>query len=92
MGGRETQPATGTTGLPRCSRRRRRRGWRPARITSASQLTLPPGLATVQGAPATGWPRRLAGNVMSLVPMLVIFIAARRHCARPVAPAGLAGP
>ena len=32
----------------------------------------PLGLATLQGAHATGWPLRMAGNVLSLVPILVI--------------------
>jgi multiple sugar transport system permease protein len=52
----------------------------------------PPGLATFQEAHATGWPLLLAGSVMSLVPMLIIFMAAQRYLVRPLAAIGLAGP
>ena len=52
---------------------------------------LPLGLATSQGAHATEWTLLMAGNVMSLVPMLVIFFAAQRYFILSVAASGLAG-
>ena len=52
---------------------------------------LPLGLATFQGAHATEWTLLMAGNVMSLIPMLVIFFAAQRYFIRSVAATGLAG-
>jgi multiple sugar transport system permease protein len=65
--------------------------WPLIAITSTSQMTLPLGLATFQGAHATEWTLLMAGNVMSLVPMLVIFFAAQRYFVRSVAATGLAG-
>jgi multiple sugar transport system permease protein len=60
-------------------------------VTSTNQMTVPLGLATFQGAHATDWTLLMAGNVMSLVPMLVIFFAAQRYFIRSVAATGLAG-
>jgi multiple sugar transport system permease protein len=60
-------------------------------ITSTSQMTLPLGLATFQGAHSTEWTLLMAGNVMSLIPMLVIFFAAQRYFVRSVAATGLSG-
>ena len=60
-------------------------------VTSTDQMTLPLGLATFQGAHATEWTLLMAANVMSLVPMLLIFLAAQRYFIRSVAATGLAG-
>jgi multiple sugar transport system permease protein len=60
-------------------------------VTSPGQMTVPLGLATFQGAHSTEWPLLMAGNVMSLLPMLVIFFAAQRYFVRSVAATGLAG-
>ncbi len=57
--------------------------------TSTSEMTLPLGLATFQGAHSTQWTLLMAGNVMSLIPMLAVFFLAcatssgrSRHWAR----------
>ena len=63
---------------------------RPA-VTSTDKMTVPLGLATFQGAHSTEWTLLMAGNVMSLIPMLVIFFAAQRYFIRSVAATGLAG-
>ena len=60
-------------------------------ITSTGQMTLPLGLATFQGAHSTQWTLLMAGNVMSLFPMLLIFFVAQRYFVRSVAATGLAG-
>ena len=65
--------------------------WPLIAITSTSQMTLPLGLATFQGAHATEWTLLMAANVMSLVPMLAIFFLAQRYFIRSVASTGLAG-
>ena len=65
--------------------------WPLIAVTSTDQMTLPLGLATFQGAHATEWTLLMAGNVMSLIPMLVIFFAAQRYFIRSVAATGLAG-
>jgi multiple sugar transport system permease protein len=65
--------------------------WPLIAVTSTNQMTLPLGLATFQGAHQTQWTLMMAGNVMSLVPMLVIFFLAQRYFIRSVAATGLAG-
>jgi multiple sugar transport system permease protein len=65
--------------------------WPLIAVTSTSQMTLPLGLATFQGAHSTEWTLLMAGNVMSLVPMLLIFFVAQRYFVRSVAATGLAG-
>jgi multiple sugar transport system permease protein len=65
--------------------------WPLIAVTSTSQMTLPLGLATFQGAHATEWNLLMAANVMSLVPMLAVFFIAQRYFIRSVAATGLAG-
>ena len=65
--------------------------WPLIAVNSTNQMTLPLGLATFQSAHSTEWPLLMAGNVMSLLPMLVIFFAAQRYFIRSVAATGLAG-
>jgi multiple sugar transport system permease protein len=65
--------------------------WPLIAVNSTSQMTLPLGLATFQGAHATEWTLLMAGNVMSLTPMLVIFFIAQRYFVRSVAATGLTG-
>ncbi|HEY2641321.1 MAG TPA: carbohydrate ABC transporter permease [Streptosporangiaceae bacterium] len=65
--------------------------WPLIAITSTGQMTLPLGLATFQGAHSTEWTLLMAGNVMSLTPMIIIFFVAQRYFVRSVAATGLAG-
>jgi multiple sugar transport system permease protein len=65
--------------------------WPLIAINSTTQMTLPLGLATFQGGHSTEWTLLMAGNVMSLVPMLAIFFLAQRYFIRSVAATGLAG-
>jgi multiple sugar transport system permease protein len=65
--------------------------WPLIAVDSTSEMTLPLGLATFQGAHSTQWPLLMAGNMMSLVPMLVVFFVAQRYFVRSVAATGLAG-
>jgi multiple sugar transport system permease protein len=65
--------------------------WPLIAIDSTNQMTLPLGLATFQGAHSTEWTLLMAGNVMSLLPMLIIFFVAQRYFVRSVAATGLAG-
>jgi multiple sugar transport system permease protein len=60
-------------------------------VTSTNQMTLPLGLATFQGAHQTEVPLLMAANVMSLLPMLLVFFLAQRYFIRSVAATGLAG-
>jgi multiple sugar transport system permease protein len=65
--------------------------WPLIAITSTNNMTLPLGLATFQSAHSTEWTLLMAGNVMSLAPMLIIFFLAQRYFVRSVAATGLAG-
>jgi multiple sugar transport system permease protein len=60
-------------------------------ITNQDQMTVPLGLSYFQGAHQTNWPLLMAGNVMSLVPMLVVFVVAQRYFVQSVAGTGLKG-
>src|SRR6202012_3203048 len=65
--------------------------WPLIAVTSSDKMTLPLGLATFQGAHATQWTLLMAGNVVSLIPMLLVFFLAQRYFIRSVASTGLAG-
>jgi multiple sugar transport system permease protein len=65
--------------------------WPLIAINKTSEMTLPLGLAMFQSAHSTEWTLLMAGNVMSLIPMMVIFFAAQRYFIRSVAATGLAG-
>jgi multiple sugar transport system permease protein len=65
--------------------------WPLIAINQTSEMTVPLGLANFQGAHSTQWTLLMAGNVMSLIPMIIIFFAAQRYFIRSVAATGLAG-
>ncbi len=58
---------------------------------SPDHLTLPPGLATLQGAYTTNYPVIMAGGVLASVPVLVLFVVAQRYVIEGVARTGLKG-
>jgi multiple sugar transport system permease protein len=60
-------------------------------IQSEQHRTIQLGLETFQGTHETAWTLLMAGNVMSLVPMLVVFFAAQRYFIRSVATTGIKG-
>jgi multiple sugar transport system permease protein len=60
-------------------------------ITSQDQMTIPLGLSYFQGAHFVKWPLLMAANVMSLLPMLLVFIGAQRYFVQSVASTGLKG-
>jgi multiple sugar transport system permease protein len=60
-------------------------------INSENHMTLPLGLTTFEGAHNTQWQLLMAGNVFSLLPMLIVFFAAQRYFVRSVAATGLKG-
>jgi multiple sugar transport system permease protein len=65
--------------------------WPLIAIDKTSNMTLPLGLATFQSAHAISWTLLMAANVMTLLPLLIIFFAAQRYFLRSVAATGLAG-
>ena len=60
-------------------------------LFSPEKLTLPPGLATLQGAYTTNYPVIMAGGVLASVPVLVLFVLAQRYVIEGVARTGLKG-
>jgi multiple sugar transport system permease protein len=60
-------------------------------ITSTNQSTVQLGLASFQGAHITKWNLLMAGNVMALAPMLIVFVVAQRWFVRSLAATGIKG-
>ncbi len=60
-------------------------------INNQHAVTLQLGLTQFQGAHQTEWNLLMAGNVMSMIPMLVLFFAAQRFFVRGIATTGLKG-
>jgi multiple sugar transport system permease protein len=60
-------------------------------VNTENRMTLPLGLTTFQGSHTTRWELLMAGNVFSLLPMLLVFFAAQRYFVRSVAATGLKG-
>jgi multiple sugar transport system permease protein len=65
--------------------------WPLIAINQTDKMTLPLGLATFQSAHSTQWTLLMAGNVMTLIPILIVFFGAQRYFIRSVAATGLAG-
>jgi multiple sugar transport system permease protein len=60
-------------------------------LTNQDAFTLQLGLATFQGAHQTTWHLLAAANIMSMLPMLVLFLLAQRYFVRGIATQGLKG-
>lgn len=60
-------------------------------LFSPENLTLPPGLATLQGAYTTNYPVLMAGAVIASVPVLALFFFAQRYIIEGVSRSGLKG-
>lgn len=60
-------------------------------LTNQDAFTLQLGLATFQGAHQTQWHYVAAANIMSMVPILVLFLLAQRYFVRGIATQGLKG-
>ena len=60
-------------------------------ITSQDQMTIPLGLSYFQGAHFVRWPLLMAANVMSLLPMLLVFLGAQKYFVQSVASTGIKG-
>jgi multiple sugar transport system permease protein len=60
-------------------------------LFSRTMMTLPPGLATLQGAYTVNYPVIMAGAVIASVPVLVLFVLAQRFIIEGVSRTGLKG-
>jgi multiple sugar transport system permease protein len=65
--------------------------WPLILITSTGQMTVQLGLASFQGAHQTNWNLLMAGNVMALAPMLIVFVVAQRWFVQSLAASGVKG-
>jgi multiple sugar transport system permease protein len=60
-------------------------------LTNQGAFTLQLGLATFQGAHQTQWQLVAAANVMSMLPVVILFLVAQRFFVRGIATQGLKG-
>lgn len=60
-------------------------------INTISRMTLPLGLASMQGMYSTDWPVLMAGTVISLLPVIIAFLFAQDFFIRGVTLSGLKG-
>jgi ABC-type glycerol-3-phosphate transport system permease component len=60
-------------------------------VTSENLRTAPLGLAFFQGQFVGKWPEMMAGALVSLAPMIILFIIAQRYFVRGIALSGLKG-
>ncbi len=60
-------------------------------LTNQGAFTLQLGLATFQGSHQTQWHYVAAANLMSMLPLLVLFLLAQRYFVRGIATQGLKG-
>ncbi|MER7275121.1 carbohydrate ABC transporter permease [Dactylosporangium sp. NPDC000244] len=63
--------------------------WPLVAIRSREFMTLPLGLSTLSGQYSNQWNAIMAGSVVSIVPMLVLYALAQKHIVQSVANAGL---
>jgi multiple sugar transport system permease protein len=60
-------------------------------MSSTNEYTVQLGLASFQGAHDTKWPLLMAGNMMALAPMLIVFVVAQRWIVQSLAATGVKG-
>lgn len=65
--------------------------WPLITINSHELRTLPIGLAFLQSAYLTNWPLLMAGAILSIIPMLVIFLISQRYFVEGIALTGIKG-
>ncbi len=58
-------------------------------IDDPNLMTLPLGISTLQGQYSTAWNQIMAGSVISIVPILVVYLVAQRQFVRGIALSGL---
>ena len=60
-------------------------------INSIPKMTIPLGLSAMQGLYSTDWPVLMAGTFISLLPVLVVFVAAQEYFVQGVTMSGIKG-
>ena len=59
--------------------------------TTTEKLTLPVGLASLSSRAGVEYPLLMAGALMAVIPMLMLFIIFQRYFIRGIASAGVKG-
>ena len=59
--------------------------------TSPKMMTLGPALSTLQGQYTTKYPMQMAGAVMAVIPIIVLFFIFQKQCIEGVAQSGIKG-
>lgn len=57
--------------------------------TVPDRMTLPVGLATLQGAQGTDYPVLMAGSLLTILPMVLVFVLLQKQFIRGIAMSGL---
>jgi multiple sugar transport system permease protein len=65
--------------------------WPLVVINSTEKMTLPLGLAYLNSTRSTDWTRLMAGDMISLIPMILVFAFAQRYFVRGISLTGLKG-
>ncbi len=60
-------------------------------INSINKMTVPLGLASMQGHYSTDWPVLMAGTVIALLPVLVVFLLAQEYFVQGITLSGIKG-
>lgn len=60
-------------------------------INSIGKMTVPLGLASMQGLYSTDWPVLMAGTVIALLPVLVVFLLAQEYFVKGITLSGIKG-
>ncbi len=65
--------------------------WPLVMIDSTEKFTLPVGLQFLNAAHSTDWPALMAGNVIGLIPVVVVYLAAQKYFIEGITMSGLKG-
>lgn len=65
--------------------------WPLVVTNSLDMMTLPVGLSNLQGQYTTAWNLVMAGSTISVIPILIVYIAAQRYVIRGFATSGIKG-
>ena len=65
--------------------------WPLVVINSTERMTLPVGLSYLNTVRSTDWTRLMAGDMLTLVPMILVFAVAQRYFIRGISMTGLKG-
>ncbi len=60
-------------------------------INSIRKMTVPLGLGTMQGMYSTNWPVLMAGTVISVIPVIIVFLLAQEYFVKGITLSGLKG-